>query len=245
MISFREKGLEIWGRNSWAYFIESCYYISLISILWTLEYCLNTISRQYLVKWLLIQRRQHALTLSFDCLRWNQKARSSSRLHLVAAKSQRREGISVLTVELLLLFSRLLCNRARSLLLGLVVLPFVSVLVPPVVSAIIIPVVSPVIPSVGLRPSDRPTSAATTTFALSRPIRSESRKSLADLLLAQFVVNINSVFQVVLGPVELKSLDLIQLPLDALIKLWNLTLQLFKLLAFCDCGVSQKSRFVL
>ena len=176
---------------------------------------------------------------------------------MVTVKSKRGESISVLTVELFLLFDWLRCGLARSLLvvsvgpsfISLVVLSDISAVVPSVISPFIIPVV----PSVLLAPANWPTSAATIT--LTWTVRSEIRKTLTvgskfrkaltDFFLTQLLVDIDSVFHVVLGPVQLWTLDLIKLFLDALVKLRNIPLQLFELLAFCDCGVFQKSCLVL
>lgn len=175
----------------------------------------------------------------------NLKAHSSPRLHLVLAKSERREGIRVLTVELLLPFCRWLCSWASwSLLVISLVLPLFSVLIPPVASALVVPVVSTVVPSTNLVLTVWPTSATTATFALSRTIRLEFGESLADLFLAQIVVNVDSVFCIVLGPVELVPLDLVEFLLDALLKLRNITLQLFELLTLRDSGVSQQTSFI-
>jgi hypothetical protein len=62
---------------------------------------------------------------------------------------------------------------------------------------------------------------------------------LADLFLAQIVINVDSVLCVVLGPVELISLDLVEFLLDALFKFRYITLQLFELLTLRDSGVTQ------
>ena len=92
---------------SWQYIIESCYYISLISILWTIEYILTItrcpLARSFLLSATLISSvTPKAVASTSETLLRKFTLLMQVICHLVTQDSERGEGFCVLPVELFL-----------------------------------------------------------------------------------------------------------------------------------------------
>lgn len=110
--------------------------------------------------------------------------------------------------------------------------PVLSVVVPSIVSSVRLATAS-----VG--------SAPVSSFVLARTVRSEFCEFLTDLLLAQIIINVDTVVNIVPGPVQLHPFNGVKLFLDALLKLGKFSFKFIKLFSFDKALVFQEFCFVL
>ena len=163
---------------------------------------------------------------------------------LLLVKSECGEGISILPVELLLLLFRRLYGLSR-----LPNLSSASLLtaIPVAVKAIALAtlITAPTVEVPFVVPAVLLTSASTASLALTRPLWSEFRDPLTNLLLAHVVIDVYAVLDIVLGPVKFHSLDLVEFFLDTFVELGYFSFQLLKLLSLYQGLVPQESSLVL
>ena len=88
-------------------------------------------------------------------------------------------------------------------------------------------------------------SAPVSSFVLARTIRSEFCEFLTDLFLAQIIVNVDTVVNIVSGPVQLHPFNCVKLFLDALLKLGKFSFEFVKFFSFDIALVFQEFCLIL